>query len=1812
MSLELKMKTTIKQRIPKLLPGRNSSAVAGVDYGQNSSQQQSQRRGGAAIIIVLAMTGMLAFLGFFFFSFISSERNSAGWFAATPNREISEGDYFDFALQQIIIGPSDEYKNSALSGGKWSMLPNMVGSFGPDLKPDDLHLFSGRGITVTYQKDPNTDLPNDTTNSNNNFGFDYNSDGVIDGKVVNFSPAANPVGGNNYPASPLGQSNHPNYVPDFEPDAGYTYPDINSMFLGYFAFVDVDPSTSVNLRRVWVPSFHRPQYLPRNEDVDGVPMTDIYTDSTYANRVLRPHKSHLVQLKQFSGSTLNQQSAPRFISSGSFHSYTGAAGPANPFPFPDFGANEYQAGIWTHGRAGHNLITYDVDADGILANGDEAILTDLDHAVEILSDGTKRIPIFAITILDADGLMNLNTGGNLYGEATKLQHVRTEPSSAGDDPLGDNHFISNSNLGLSPSEINLARGFYRPLPDLGGATTEPPASMPLYADMFEISATGGGTVQVTQLDMANMELTRLLIGVADGDLGTTDDLVWGRWGEADGLAGSANEDRLELGVAAATTLNPASPLAPTPPVPRTTWGSPRLPGAGATAQDDDEDYLTGGGKVRFANSSYRDPVFGTLGLTIPPVVHPIDEIAVGIDYVSGTNLSISSNTRDANNSFVLNNTIYTNITGGSPVEYGKFRASAKPEANNPSRWSSYSKRWERQLVAGSLSGTTEANQLDDLKLKTGVLPYTEAEKSDGSRALLQPRTSNSADNLFLADEPDEIIVEPSFRNPDDDALLSVGEMQFLHMNDTDWGIAASTASSRLEKLVKFNFERTDFLSTTTNDIEDSWWLRSQFTTDSWDRWEFAFSPAVGAIMDINDPNYDITQNRAWEFSPVNNDNTRLAFPPEFGNATRFSANDPFRDELRQWISIELERDQVFANFPLPQRRLIINRLLDKDRDGDFRYRHLTPHPVFGTGDPDPKGLMDLMYDPSNSVVKSYDPGSEPVAFESIANDKFAQEWWAKYDRQRLARDIYVLLYTLGAGDDTIDVTQDPDAYDPSVLDEDAVDSSGSRVGNDVNDHLQAMAQFAVNYVDALDRDNVITEFVFDTDLSDGWDITGEKDANGQLTELPEAARVFGVESQQLTFSETYFVQIERGEMNDSPKTPWVDTAGTPLQFLIMELRNASPFLVDYKTDSWRIRRIVGEDDFRVNTNGNSGDDETDDEWVEFKTVGAIPGIPAGANFWIGAHDEADTSLPAAVMLDEDDNGTIERDEVLCPSREQETDGDTKPVCHLDINHDDHASFRTNKGGSPNFLMGEIRDKFEIVLERRCHIQGDGEYSSEVSNPWVPVDYMFVQRDGTVQPLDQSSPPASRTIDLSDFDNQKSIERPQPLHRLPRVDGYASIPGNRENNEGSGPRRHSIGPQTPLSYDNQDISNYPSAPYVPYVAENSNCPTVNSVKTYTLWQPHFDRDFTSVYELMSVPIVGPGQLTESITDGANGMSGLHTAFTKFAVTDPGTPADTSDDNRWYRLLEFLEVPDGSQKAIRDNLPMPRSPGKINLNTIRHPSVFAGLVDDDYHLDTFPTPAQIIAFNDDAKQLFPYAVAQDPNEAARNWYSQYIYSRDRIDPYTDAPLPGIPGSRPFRPMGYLPESNLGANYDKVSPVEHTFLRSLPLTDDGGLSSTGPSFTGVGPMSENNNRIGVNGLWDDMLDNGTGMLESEENRKKYAIGRRRLFEARTNNDANFPSITDVNAVDFHTRNRLLNKIANNATVRSNVYYCWIHVQFHEAAEDEFGNVQVGGELSGGENASQRAFFVIDRSKLEEAWDPRSQSFDWRKFVLLRKVLN
>ncbi len=65
------------------------------------------RRGGAALIVVLSLLGALAFLGFLFYGFAAQERASAENFAeaATPQQPNPPDVYWDWALEQLILGP---------------------------------------------------------------------------------------------------------------------------------------------------------------------------------------------------------------------------------------------------------------------------------------------------------------------------------------------------------------------------------------------------------------------------------------------------------------------------------------------------------------------------------------------------------------------------------------------------------------------------------------------------------------------------------------------------------------------------------------------------------------------------------------------------------------------------------------------------------------------------------------------------------------------------------------------------------------------------------------------------------------------------------------------------------------------------------------------------------------------------------------------------------------------------------------------------------------------------------------------------------------------------------------------------------------------------------------------------------------------------------------------------------------------------------------------------------------------------------------------------------------------------------------------------------------------------------------------------------------------------------------------------------------------------------------------------------------------------------------------------------------------------
>ena len=325
-------------------------------------------------------------------------------------------------------------------------------------------------------------------------------------------------------------------------------------------------------------------------------------------------------------------------------------------------------------------------------------------------------------------------------------------------------------------------------------------------------------------------------------------------------------------------------------------------------------------------------------------------------------------------------------------------------------------------------------------------------------------------------------------------------------------------------------------------------------------------------------------------------------------------------------------------------------------------------------------------------------------------------------------------------------------------------------------------------------------------------------------------------------------------------------------------------------------------------------------------------------------------------------------------------------------------------------------------------------------------------------------------------------------------------------------------------------------------------------------------------------------------------------------NPSNPDQTGASNRWYRLLEFLEVPNRShqyatirtQSALTTpvptmlaepyNLPIgfgwPRTHGQLNLNMIRHPHALAALLDDDQLIDGATLMSNVLVLN-----------GQD--EANRRWWVQFLASRDSrstnnfaADPVTGLFVPGTGNARPFRgfdAVGPVPSAT-------DSPLENTLLRSLPLDGSGGGDPN--SF-------------------------------------------RRLFEVGTTSEHFGTLANEVANSPLHpsARYRLLSKLLNNVTTRSNSFGVFVTVQYYEAAEQNLSGqsapaVRIGGRLD--DTPTHRGFFVVDRSGAVEQMkalsrdgiDPVSGSsysftadtnrtgapngIRWRDLVLFRQTLN
>lgn len=1789
----------------------------------------SRRRRGSTLLVVVALLGMLSLLGVMFFTFAQQEEeNAKNYHEAAKyihDPELGPDVYFNWALEQLITGPpadnpNSRYptnnRNSALYGGHLSLLPN---AYGRDAHP---HTGAGWGLAQTSTYDmsgqlltltaPLPDLDRDGVADSLTAG-DQNQNGVPDVMEINRSPSAQVI-------IPDPSDTTKNFAYEFrpdafpEPDVDYTYADQNNPFLAHIGRVlivedangngsldgderDYDGNGAVSAPQmvtVVKPSFFRPELLqrveqdyngngtPDNEDANGDGEWDPATEDANGNGFadiedlnrngtfdtiarldptwywrswsrslsLRPHPLHYFIPPIVPGQTPQPPTVRRYLND---KDPTDAAiigalpGGSKGFPFnprrdPNDQTKEsgFKHGLWlgyqqnhqpapgvTLGNSGHS---FDVDADG--DGSPEAILMDLAFPPqERPSDGALYVPIFGMTVYDLDALINLNAHGNLAGDTsppTGMGATFGNGQALATSPLDAR--ISRSLQGLSPYEVNpqwaLDADPYIPgaVPGFTGDVNVSSATSD-YAQYFGRNPfTNPNALLLNRWELANMEWWWFNKGrVEYGTAGSIPQVHAGRLGESNRVWNLLQQ----AGGLALIQANVA--------------GTQHLfPFAGVFDQDDNRNANEGG----VTNL--------TSGQTLA-FQHPLSFTGRGRFTQTGQPKAVN-----LQQSLGVGNPMqwltYDGVGVSGAVNWGQGIAALVPPA--------------QQLLQNSLGGM--------LFLSYGP---------DGI-------PGNTDD--YPVDDMDEITLDPrNLRRPYDE-VFTYADLAALHLSKTD--IDQTGTYSRLQDVMPGNINPGNATATANE-------RRRRLTTQSWDRKQFSLPRVLSPGADsqpgaagTDDNRNGITDDagelgwpgtddvRAWEFNVDLDGDNLYEFPPEFKGAPEAAAYygfherrpwgsmssftplgtvcvDPFRPQLRRMLEVEYgNRDQLRLQF-----RLSVNQILDVTRGQNsvghpyyspLEFRPLTPHST----------------DSALTTITTVTAGSPLPAFPPAGESE--REFWARYDRQRLCRDIYVMLYTLCSGGDAQNLAT----------------TAGSTVFTDPA-LLREMAQFAVNMVDSMDRDNVSTVFEYDTSLVNGWNLDDQPWTDDGSTDRQIVA---GVEAQELTISESLWA-FQEELANDNQYTPFDESNPPPagggtdgFHFVHVELRNVAPRTVNLADNTvstgsgedsvWRLRWADTDDPSDLTMIEDTTHSITSGNGIFFKANSGSVG-PGGlytvaTSNWTSA-DSADLFVDYDSMVADMERispriATVGGGSASSPN----SPSNLLPNTNLDLVHSQGTNqnrFHLAQGTTGDFLSGNYEPtaagdtRAVLVLERRANPSLPQLPVEE--NPWIVVDYSDLRREEFVND-GGSAPTQSET--LTALANITSWQRREALNATTEAVFETAVDSTRTNTIGG--------------------NNQFSSP----------------LTKFDVWQMHPDRDFASVIELLSVSLHGPEYQTRAIARmNQSPYSQMHdnlgpfSAAAKFLLPSPpdqtvsgGPPSFPGKGkgpkqlppgfgmrqrfrNMWSRLFGFVEVPTRTHRQLGDPLKITRVSGKLNINTMRHPEVLAGLLDDH---EVFAPPERDVDgngivddLNGDGRQGFglPGLAADDIN---RDWWFNLLTSRDGLRPESYLTLPGSPavsrqtgpgtyvragGSRPFRDLGF-------AGTNAAMPVEETLLRAHPVSG--------------GPESN----------WT-----------------------RRLFELGTEVESDNGTLHNM------VRQRMLSKMSGNVTTRSNVFVVFIHVQFHEAYEDPAtGAIRVAGPIDlnndGKRDDGHRGFFIVDRSEAEDAYDVRRGQFSWRELVKHRLTIH
>ncbi|MBI3462810.1 MAG: hypothetical protein HY000_07085, partial [Planctomycetes bacterium] len=613
-----------------------------------------------------------------------------------------------------------------------------------------------------------------------------------------------------------------------------------------------------------------------------------------------------------------------------------------------------------------------------------------------------------------------------------------------------------------------------------------------------------------------------------------------------------------------------------------------------------------------------------------------------------------------------------------------------------------------------------------------------------------------------------------------------------------------------------------------------------------------------------------------------------------------------------------------------------------------------------------------------------------------------------------------------------------------------------------------LAQLAVNIVDFRDADSIMTGFEYDRFPGDdtngdgnGWDVDGDLTTN----EGAHRGVVWGFERPHIVINETLAYYDTRMDANGMP-------GGPEEYYLAVELHNVDdpnhPGYVDHDTDLDATDLATG----------------TSEVWrlaIAQQSTSLVPSPmaedpPANAAVVIFRNQQSSLPFNVAAYYADPSMPTSSFRINRAPSAPPDQSpyyvlsGPRAPNLPLSIPARHIANHQNGVAVADwgSVIGAGIFPRLGAYLQR---LADPTRAWDAAANPYVTVDALDI-KVYTLSSNNDPGPDGQLGTPDDMFETLGSYERLQPyVGRNRGLDHPNTGPGSGSYSAHSMPSSlPSLLPPPQYTNDNVDRND-----------NSTGTPPGDGLPDLAFpWLVHLDRPLASPMELLHVTAYRPGRLTnEFLADPAMLFTAdpyRPLANASLALTDPMRPPDVFphllqffEDERQlrqpngvpqagsafaharpgiYRLLEFVDVDsrmNGAAELLNPSIFTPpyhyrrarRVPGKINVNTIYEPEVFAALFND--HPDVNPqNPTSLWQYFNPAPG--------NPSELRRGGPQS-----DR-DPVTNAYSWGTDDDRPFRSFAFG---------QPLGDIDDTLLRSIRPSANGQPADVNPLLDHAAPL-------------------------------------------------------------------------------------------------------------------------------------------------------